>query len=556
MSFGESISWGAARLLSRWGVDAQQYHHLLRASLKIDFRSPAKVRGTASSETKSALKATMVMNLIFTMIMSESLLMTHPQTSIFSMVLLGYSMVMVAMSILIEFGLVVISPDDFLILAHRPISSRTFFAVKISNLLFYVTLLSLSLTLVPSLLGLACTNSRSYFTPLYLLIATLASFFVTGVIVALYGVLLRRVNYERFKDLLVYCQVAFSFVFFFGYQILPFLAGSIATASLINLAHTWGVIFPSLWFAALLEICLGHFSSEATMLAGAALIGVIVVIPILLRSVSLDYSDQIGRIIATPAKTVQKPRVFARPGLFIRLLNSLAPDPEERAFLGFFLVMLRRNRQLKLQLYPNFGIVIAMVAFLFIQSRKLGDPFEEQAFGSAVTIPIMAFLFTTVGITTQLPFSDEFAGSWIFSVAPVQQRKHILKAIKKAVVLVFFLPLFLLNAALFGFFWPISHAIAHSVYALSVGLLALQILLFFFRDFPFSRKLEKGVKGRGLVAAFMSIFLIVGFTLVPHLFRFGFRWYIAAVAVLAATGLFLGHLNNRAYAARLRFPEG
>ena len=38
---------------------------------------------------------------------------------------------------------------------------------------------------------------------------------------------------------------------------------------------------------------------------------------------------------------------------------------------------------------------------------------------------------------------------------------------------------------------------------LSTGLLALQILLFFVRDFPFSHKLEKGAKSRGLIAAFV-----------------------------------------------------
>src|SRR5439155_8764653 len=201
-----------------------------------------------------------------------------------------------------------------------------------SNLLFYVSLLSFSLTVIPALVGLACPGARWQFAPVYLLVSTLASFFVSGMIVALYGLLLRRINYYRFKDLLVYCQVAFSFVFFFGYQIVPSMSGSIASANLIRMAHTFGVIFPSLWFAALVELCLGHFSKEAALLAGAALIGLAVIMPILFRTVSLDYSEQIGRIIASPARTKQNARTAARRGFVGSLLNLLARHVEERAF--------------------------------------------------------------------------------------------------------------------------------------------------------------------------------------------------------------------------------
>ena len=140
------------RWLSRWGVDADQYHWLLQVSLQMDFRSKSSLQGgRESSGTKSALLQSGLMNLIFSLVIAASLRAAGVGTFFFSVVTFGYSMTMLAMSILMEFGLAVISPDDFLILAHRPISSRTFFAVKCSNLLFYVLALDLSLNLVPSL---------------------------------------------------------------------------------------------------------------------------------------------------------------------------------------------------------------------------------------------------------------------------------------------------------------------------------------------------------------------------------------------------------------------
>jgi hypothetical protein len=150
-SFAEAITCWVGRRLRRWGVDAGQYHFLLQASFKMDFRAaPSVLKPDQPSQTRSALKWTLGVNFVFSVIMSLVMLMTAPNTIVFTTVLLGYGMVMVGMSVLIEFGLAVISPDDFAILAHRPISSRTFFAVKTSNLLFYVLLLGASLNLAPA----------------------------------------------------------------------------------------------------------------------------------------------------------------------------------------------------------------------------------------------------------------------------------------------------------------------------------------------------------------------------------------------------------------------
>ena len=85
-----------------------------------------------------------------------------------------------------------------------------------------------------------------------------ASLSTAGVVTILYALLLRRVNYERFKDLLVYCQIIFSFVFFLGYQLLPRLAGNIREAGIADLAHSWMAASPSLWFASLVEVAQGR----------------------------------------------------------------------------------------------------------------------------------------------------------------------------------------------------------------------------------------------------------------------------------------------------------
>jgi len=451
------------------------------------------------------------------------------------------------MSVLIEFGLAVISPDDFQVLAHRPISSRTFFAVKSSNLLFYVLLLGTSLNLVPALVGVAVRESQWHFPLAYFLVASVASVFVAGTMVALYGLLLRTLRYERLKDLLVYAQIAFSFVFFFGFQLFPRLLGDVNAFTAQDIVHSWALAFPSVWFAGVVEVMLGNIIGQTLTLTALAVIVCVVILPLALKNVSLDYSEQLGRIAASSSKTKSAAAVTRRSGVSAWFNRLLLRDSEERAFFYFFLRMFRRNRLLKLQILPNFGVAIAMMAVALLQGDKLQNPFEKTTFSMAAMFPVIAFVFAGMGVTVALPYSDEYQGGWIFPVAPIGNRAKILTALKKVVVLLLFVPLFVINWILFAYFWPWRDALSQSVYALVIGLFALQLLLFMVGDFPFSRKLEKGAASKRFMFAFV-IYGIVGVAVaLPYLVATRPIWFIALVVALLGIALLLGHFNNRRY---------
>jgi len=546
--FLDWIAGCVGRFLSRWGVDAEQYRWLLQASIRMDFRTQSiVVSKNETSSTKSALKWTLVWNFLFSFFMSIGILIAGAKTFFFSVVLLGYGLVMVGMSILIEFGLVVISPDDFLILAPRPISSRTFFAVKLSNLCFYVLLLSLSLNAVPAVLGLACADSPWPFPLVYLSVALVAALFVAGAIAAIYGLLLRKIDYERFKDLLVYCQLAFSFLFFFGYQIVPRVRG-VTGVTIAMLWKSWAVLIPSVWFAGLVELGLGHLTWQGAVLGGVALGMVGLLLPAVLKSVSLDYSEKIGRMMSA-SERVAKPAAERKRPVVARVLDRLwLRNIEERAFFYFLIAMFRRNRVLKLQLFSNLGVVFAMLAVALLQKGGLRNPMRNSEFEFAAALPAMATLLGAAGMATQLPYSDEYQGGWIFELAPVIQRKRVLKAVKKAAVCILFAPLFLITLVFLSFFWPIHHALAQSLYALFLGLVSFQLLLFKFKEFPLSRKLEKGAHSARFTF-FLMMMLLFGLVLALPQFLVKKEFaFLVTIGVLALMSVVLGWWNNRVYA--------
>jgi ABC-2 type transport system permease protein len=555
-SLSARVTRKLGRWLSRWQVDAEQYHWLLQASLRMDFRSKSAIHaGQQTSSTKSFLLQTSVVNAVFSLVIAVSLRATGVGTFFFSAVTLGYAMTMLAMSILIEFGLAVISPDDFLILAHRPISSRTFFAVKCSNLLFYVLWIDVSLTALPAVVGWTFPDAPWPFPLVYFVVAGLIGLFVAAAVAALYGLLLQRVNYERFKDILAWCQVLFSFLFFFGYQLIPRFMGRIHAFRIEEVPLPLALLLPPVWFASLLQTGIGHFSGFGLLLSGLAAVATGVLLPRLLGSVSLDYSDRIGQMISAAAPKETRPaRPTHDPGLtwWRRLL---LPDPEERAMFNFLTTMFRRNRQLKMRVYPTFGMVLALFALSLLDKERLADPLTGGQMGYGTLLPVMTFMLAAMGWTAAMPYCDEYQGAWIFHVAPLARPERFMKAAKKAVIILLFIPLFVLNATLFSFFWPMDHALIVSAYGMALGLVALQVMLFGFRDFPLSRKVEKGAQSRRFVMVFVMMAFFMFFTALASQLGAS-RWLAAAVGVaLLGTGLVLGYFNNRAYARAIRQLE-
>ncbi len=537
------------RLLSHVGVDAEQYHTLLQASLTMDFRSSGPFSRGGASQTKNALKMAVALNLLFSSILAIIISMTAP-SFYYSLITLGYCMTMLGMLILMEFALVVISPDDFPILAHRPISSRTFMAVRFSNLLFYVLVLGLSLNLGPAILGIFCDDSLWYFPLVYLGVSVVANLFVAAAVVAIYGLLMRWLNYERLKDVLAYCQIVFSFIFFLGYQLIPrlFLRSSGSHVEIVS--HTWGYLFPPTWFADMIEIGQHHWSLPTFISAGFGLVVMLLILPGIFRAISLDYSERLGRMITASSKTVSSAPVRALRRARARLLSFYVRDPQELAFFSFICAMFRRNRKFKMQLFPQFGSMFAMLLVVGFDRDN-----RSQITGMSACFTTMAFAVCAAALVALIPYSDEYAGSWIFQIAPLQKQDLILRAVKKAAAIYIFVPMLVLYVLVFQFFMPPVETLKLGIYGFLSGWLLFEIALFRFRDFPFSRKAEKAVPARQY-ALFMFIFplMVVAF-LIPMTIARSPVTIITFLALMAALNLLLGRFNNRRFAMRNLYVE-
>jgi len=475
----------------------------------------------------------------------------------YSVLFLVYSMLMMMIIVLSEFGATIISPDDYEILGHRPIDSRTYFAVKLSNLFFYILLLGSALNIFPAILGAFADNSRGYFPLVYFLVSILANLFSAGLVILFYGAILKVVNYEKFKDVLVYFQVFLSFLVFFGFQVVIRSMNFIEKNQTPELSR-WLLLAPPAWFASIVQVALGHFQSDFLLWAGWGLIATVVIMGAGLRSFSMDYSAHLARLRATTAKSSGKGRNWLGR-VFKPVEKFLLRCPEDRAAFYFVRQMLKRNRTLKLRLYPAFGFPLAFMALGFI-NKTLGDPLlPGKKFQVASFLTTMAGPLAVQNFFSLLPYSEEHAASWIFRVTPIVALERFFGSVKKAFVVSLLLPLFLFLALIFSFLWTTAHALLHATMGFAVSYLYLMFVFLFYKGgFPFSREPIKAVQTEQMTLTFILLPVFAGLLGLQYLiYQFSGILWLGVVGIFIL-GVVLDKASNikAARAIRLNADEG
>ena len=123
------------RALEALGVDGIQWRALVRVYLRMDFRArggatrPGK-DGRGRSPLIAMTIGTVFVSTIFALIVAQM-----RDVLLSAMLLTTYGSLTTVLLVLMDFTGLVVSPDDYVVLGARPISSRTYFAARLSAVL-------------------------------------------------------------------------------------------------------------------------------------------------------------------------------------------------------------------------------------------------------------------------------------------------------------------------------------------------------------------------------------------------------------------------------------
>lgn len=486
------------------GVDYAQWSALTRALLTKDFRGRSLSLGRAGRAADAGGKALLGQFLIYSVVgLFLSIAVIAARDLFFAGTLLcTYVMFMTGTSVMLDHSTALTSADDYAILGYRPVSSRTYFAVRLTNVLVYTLLLTTLVSYIPvTFLFL----KRGPIVGLAGLVAMFgASIGLAFLLLVSYGGLQRLVGANVLKHVLSVLQLVMSFFVYGGYMVISRTASKAFIAD-FTLTKTWLVaLAPPAWFASYFDLARGDFRAITLVPAALSVIAVVAMAKALTGSLASGFSDRLGEVSVTNSgstaaalKRSASAKASARPPSTGWLFRA----GESRAMALLIRSQFRNDQKFRMGIL---AILPLTALYIFQGISPRGG--ESDAPGGQFGLVGFAIMMFPAMLKMQLTRSDSYRAAWIFFAAPVS-RARLIRAAKDVVITMLLLPYLVIVAAVMAYAThdPVG-AITRIVVLGLASHLVLQTTILLDPELPFAKPFDKGSG----TARMMVLMLFIG----------------------------------------------
>jgi hypothetical protein len=503
-------------------IDRVQWRALVIASLKTDLRTSGR---SLNVHARPGNSMALVGSLVVFAAMGAGiavLVAVSPDVYLDATALLFMLGFVIASSILIEYQAVVLSPDDYRQLAFQPVTSRTFFAARLTSLAIYVMAMTAAFSLT-GVIALGAKRGGPLVAAAAAWAAMLEASVVTLLVVGLYVGVLKFVRASRLASALSYLQLALAFVVYGSYLIVPALLGEEFMHSASLPKAWWTLVNPASWFAGWVTLAAGGRTGVDFAGPMLSLLALLASGWFVAGRLSMDYAQRLGEI--GEAHLLGAGRERGRP------LGDgwLFSNGEARAIALLVRAQFRYDHRFRMTVL---SIVPLTVLYLFAGLRGGNlDPFSVARGESLVYFAVMFFPPMLRGALSQ---SDAYRAAWVFHGTPASKSALVVAA-KQFVVVGFLLPYLLL----LGVFYVVmvgkpGPILLHMMVLALISHLVLLMDLLLNPDVPFSVPVRRS----GLTAT--TIVSIVLVTLVAATLQLGL--HIAYATIVGTIALIVGLL--------------
>ncbi|MEP0842588.1 MAG: hypothetical protein HRF43_07735 [Phycisphaerae bacterium] len=400
----------------------------------------------------------------------------------------AYLMVMIAMALVADFSSVLLDTSDNAILQPRPVDGRTVLLARGAHVATYLTLLTLSLSLVVLIAG--SFTIHPLFAPVFAATLCCSIALVVSATHVLYALAMRLTTPERLRDIITYMQIGFSVLVVGGYQLLPRLVdfGELRRADISD--RSWIYWFPPAWLAGPIDLLTGHagraqvtLSCLAVIVPAASLLFVLKVVGPrfnrLLLAAETDAPGALGR-----RETVQRePRRTAGDALAAWVTRS----PAERGAFELIWRLCGRDRPFKMRTYPALFFPFIFSLGFLLAGR--GDAMEalRDLPGTQKHLFLLYMASAMIpNVLMQLRFSEKHEAAWVYFSLPIGDPGEVLFGTLKAVMLRFIVPGFALISLPVAAFWGLRSLPDVGVAFCALLFISAMEALLYARALPFS----------------------------------------------------------------------
>jgi len=524
------------RLFAAAGVDFEQWKALTVVALKLDFR------GSALTQRQGEHESRVVISLIFQAIfytlfggIIAYLVWASRDLWLAGTIASTYIAFLIGTAVVLDHHSVISSPVDYAILGFRPVSSRTYFAVKLTNILVYTTALTTVAAWVPVLV----TSARhgvgiggALFLNIY------ASSTATTLAIALsYATVLRAVGPDAIERVLSYVQMIMGFAVYGGQFLISGVLSRTAPGTWSLPASPFILLYPGTWFGSYLELASGRTSVGAIAGAAASIVAVVLMGSQLGGRLSLQYSEALGAMtVAARARAASAAEKRSRRGFWFA-------SGEARAVALLVRGQFRHDHRFRMGVLGLLPFTLLYMVLGF-RNGAVADPFTATRNMQAWPLT-MAVLASPAMLRMLLTRSDAFRASWIFFTCP-SDRMRIARSSKDVLVAFFLIPYLLVVSAIYAYVvGNVVHVLVHVAFLGLLAHLVLQIALLLDPALPFSRPMQQTrVTGFFLAFTFATILVSLFIQFYSARIYSDITWTIAAVAIVVLIGLVIDLLTR------------
>ena len=423
------------KIVEMLGASPTQYRLLLKTEKLVEKRA---LEGRNDLSNMS-LAVTCVFGFIMSVLFTFMPFILSMDTFTFSLIGITMSMVMISLWIVPYFD-VLLAPINYPVIAHTPVSSRTYFLVKLTQVLTYTVLLLGSLNLMPTIGGIWVYKGefsllRLLFPIVYLPIVFMSGFFTIGVMTTFAGYLTRLYSKRTLRSIAQYAQFIFPALLPVTLILLSRLIPYIPEKQLASVLK-WLHVLPNGWFAGTVSLMLGEIELRFLISAGLAVVSTLFLVFVPLRSIAQRYSTYLSYLLESGSR--QKAKIRVKTPLLARMFRNRTI----RAGLCLSFVYIRRDKHLLRQLFVSLGSIIMLVVML-----DQGWILHSFAIGLSPGFSVI-FYFVGMGIVTSFIFpirySEHWKASWMLRLAPLSTTHNLWQGVQAAAFLYFVIPCTLL----------------------------------------------------------------------------------------------------------------
>lgn len=432
-----------------FGADPTHYRQLLKVERAVTTHTLAEKRQISRANLTLGLTCFVC----FIVSASFAVITVIQPLDAFSYALLTLSctMVMAVLFSLPHFD-IILSPTNYLVLAHTPVSSRTYFLVKLTQLLTYAAMLLGSLSLLPAIFGLWTTERNPFFPVIYLPISFIAGFFTIGLMMVFAGYLTKLYTKERLRNIAQYAQLAFAILCPATYLLAPHIFRHFMIDGVITIFKA-SYLFPNSWFAGAVPLMLGNVDYLFLILTALAVVSTVLLVIVPLRSIAKSYSKYIASLLES--RETRRAQLKVKTSVIARLFGKR----ETKMGAALVSAYLRRDRTTQLRFFPTVGILLIIPVMLFSDSE-----FYLQWIGKSFTIWLalgVAASFFFIGSSVigsflrQIRYSEHWRAAWLFNGAPLAAPHALWRGVQAMALVYIVLPYTLLLTTVATFCWPL-----------------------------------------------------------------------------------------------------